>query len=402
MTTSIPSYITWPLLALMCLMVLMRYMLFNSNPYEGYLNNTVALMVLANFPRERAVEDFLADHHILSVTATQQLSLVLMIFSAAELMGFASLWTQYSPDRARRHQRIYRGTALLLAVGFWIAATPARQAGRTLEEYGGWSEVVSWAFMTAMLLALSARLIYMSITELRHPNAGRLERLICIFVLAIAIAMGVSTGDAVVLSLLEKLGWFHSAGFLIAQHKVNVLGETVSAAFLVSVPAIRAAQAHLGLDSISRRWRRLEPLRAAMIAAVPESSFDLITPESGRQKTSLELHQSTVQIRDAMLLLRPYVTSVDDAAFFDRYKVPAADRVSARQALQLAHAAAARIAGRLPGADIDAVVSRSRTLAEETTELLQIARWWPAAVTDASMSTQSSRTSWATAKGTLS
>lgn len=393
MTTSIPSYITWPLLFLMCLVVLMRYMLFNSNPYERYLNNTVALMVLANIPRERAVERFLADHHILSVTATQQLSLVLMIFSAAELMGFVGLWANYSPERARRHQRIYRGVGVLLAVGFWIAATPPRRAGLTLEEYGGWSEVVSWMFMTAMLLALSARLMYMSVTELRHPNAGRLERLIGTFGLGIAIAMGISTGDAVVLSLLEKLGWFHSAGFRIAQHRVNVLGETVAACILVSIPALRAAQAHLGLDSTSRRWRRLEPLRAAMIAAVPESSFDLISPDSGRQKTSLELHQSNVQIRDAMLLLRPYVTPVDDEAFFDRYKVPAAEQASARQALQLAHAAAARTAGRLPAADIDAVISRSSTLTEETTELLQIARWWPAAVTDASMSAESSRIS---------
>ena len=392
MTTSIPSYITWPLLFLMCLVVLMRYMLFNSNPYERYLNNTVALMVLANFPRERAVENFLAEHRILSVTATQQLSLVLMIFSAAELMGFVNLWAHYAPEQTRRHQRIYRGAALVLAVCFWIAATPPRRAGLTLEEYGGWSEVASWVFMTAMLLALSARLIYMSVIELRHPNARRLERIVAYFGLAIAIAMGVSTGDAVGLSLLDQLGWFHSSGFRIAQHRVNVLGETLAACIVVSIPAIRALQARLGLDPTSRRWRRLEPLRAAMISAVPESSFDLIAPDSGRQKTSLELHQSNVQVRDAMLLLRPYVTSVDDAAFFARHKVPAADRASARQALQLAHAAAARTAGRLPAAETDAVVSRSRTLTEETTELLQIARWWPAAVTDASWSTPSSQT----------
>lgn len=172
----------------------------------------------------------------------------------------------------------------------------------------------------------------------------------------------------VVLSLLEKLGSFHSAGFRI----------------LESIPAVRATRARLGLDSTSRQWRRLEPLRAALIAAVPEGSFHLIALGSGRQKSSFDLHQSNIQIRDAMLLLRPYVTSVDAAAFFDRYKVPATEQASARQALQFAHAAAARTAGQSPAADSEAAVSRSSTLTEETTELLQIARWWPAAVTEAS------------------
>ncbi|MGB8403698.1 MAG: DUF6545 domain-containing protein [Mycobacterium sp.] len=400
MTTSVSPWITWPLLVLMCLVVLMRYLLFNSNRYERYLNNSIALMVLTNFPRERALENFLADHHVLSVTASQQLSLLIMIFGAAEFMGFLNLWAHYPPGRARRHQQFYRGAAFVLAVCFWIAATPARRAGRTLEEYGGWAAVAAWVFVTAMLLALAARMAYLSITELRHPNARRFERVVGISTLIIAISIGVTTLDAVVLALLEELGWFHSIGYRLRQHGCNVLWESVATCVVVAIPAIRTAHARLGLNATSRHWRRLEPLRAAMIAAVPESSFDLIAPNPRRQKTPLELHQSNVQIRDAILLLRPYMTSVDADGFFHRHNVPAADQGSARQALQLAQAAAARTSGRPPASEIDVLVSRSRTLTEETTELLQIAKWWPAAVTDASASTPSSPIERAPVNGT--
>ncbi|AQA06986.1 hypothetical protein BVC93_31305 (plasmid) [Mycobacterium sp. MS1601] len=99
MTTSVPAYLTWPLLVFMVIVVITRYAFFRSNQYDTYFNNTLALMVLSNLLRERAIENVLADHGILSITAAQQLSLAVMIFAASEFIGFISLWARLSPNK---------------------------------------------------------------------------------------------------------------------------------------------------------------------------------------------------------------------------------------------------------------------------------------------------------------
>ncbi|ORB76822.1 hypothetical protein BST46_27935, partial [Mycobacterium timonense] len=109
MTTSVPAYLTWPLLVFMVIVVATRYLFFNSSAYETYLNHTLALMVTSNLLRERVIETALTDHHLLSITAAQQLSLAVMIFAAAEFIGFVTLWSGRSPDQTRRRHRCPRG-----------------------------------------------------------------------------------------------------------------------------------------------------------------------------------------------------------------------------------------------------------------------------------------------------
>ncbi|WP_425294264.1 DUF6545 domain-containing protein [Mycobacterium attenuatum] len=62
----------------------------------------------------------------------------------------------------------------------------------------------------------------------------------------------------------------------------------------------------------------------------------------------LELHQTTVQIRDAILQSRRYFSDTDAvelAGFCNSYAAPVDQRGEAALALQLAHAARARKAG---------------------------------------------------------
>ena len=43
-----------------------------------------------------------------------------------------------------------------------------------------------------------------------------------------------------------------------------------------------------------------------MTSVVPESSFNLEHDDHRFQKTTLQLHQTVIEIRDAILQLRPY------------------------------------------------------------------------------------------------
>lgn len=388
MTTSVPTYLTWPLLVFMVIVVATRYLFFDSSTYETYLNHTLALMVTSNLLRERVIETALTDHHLLSITAAQQLSLAVMIFAAAEFIGFVTLWSGRSPDQTRRRHRCHRGAAAALTLGFLAAATPARRAGQTLEEFGGWSSVLAWALLTSIFIALAYRLLRMAINELLRPDAKPRERLLSAGGFVIGIAVASTSIDAVILATLEQLGWMHTIPFRLNLHGSNIFWETVGVSFIAAVPAAKALTARIGLDATSRHWRQLQPLRAAMIHAVPAIAFELGHPSTRRQKTPLDLHQTTVQIRDAILQLRGYFHDVDPAQadrYYHRYSIPARQREPALAALQLANAVQTKAAGATPAPLNTTVIlkSRSTNLEEEAAELLQLARWWPQAQQDA-------------------
>ena len=116
MTATVPAILAWPLLAFMAAVVSLRYVFFNHSQWERYLNHTLAFMLASNLIREQAVQDALASAGIMTVTTAQQISLALMIFTAAEFMGFITMWTQLSDAEARRRQRYHRLAAVVLAV----------------------------------------------------------------------------------------------------------------------------------------------------------------------------------------------------------------------------------------------------------------------------------------------
>lgn len=382
MTATVPAILAWPLLAFMGSVVLLRYAFFNHSLWERYLNHTLALMFASNLIRERAVQDLLDNAGIMTITTAQQLSLALMIFTAAEFMGFITMWSRLSPHDVRRRQRYHRLAAILLTIAFFIAAAPARAAGQTLEVYGGWSSVLAWSLYVFLLCVLAIQLIGMCLKELLKPNARRHEKMLAASGIMIGLSIGVTSIEAPVLAALEELGWLYSRDYRISLHGFIFFTESVGANVLAAMPFLLATAARAGFDSTTRRWRRLQPLRDSMITAVPEAAFELKVPSTSRRKTALDLHQTTVQIRDAILQLRPYFRDVPIAVtdrFIAAHSVPGEHRHDAANALQLAYAVRAKAEG-IPPSPIDSATvlqSRSTNLDEETEELLRLARWWP-------------------------
>ncbi|MDD4866101.1 MAG: hypothetical protein PHQ28_02940 [Mycobacterium sp.] len=384
MTATVPGYLAWPLLAFMAAVVIARYVFFNINQYETYLNNTLAFLLVSNLLRERAIEDFLARHHVMTITTAQELSFVFMILPAAEFMGFITLWSQLSPTETRRRQRYHRLAAIALSVAYFVTASRARAAGQTLEVSRGWDIVLAWSFYLFLLVVLAAQLLRMGVKELIRPDAKRQERLVAIVGVVLSVAIGGTSLNAWFLAIFEQLGWLHSSQFRLTVHGFSFFFESVGVSVLAAVPALLALRARVGLDAISRGWHQLRGLRDSMTAAVPEVTFDLGPPNNRRQKTALELHQTTVQIRDAILMLRPYfphLTNAQATQFFHQYSIPTDHHDEALQALQLAEAIRAKDAGATPEPMDAAVIRRSRStnLEEETAELIRLAKWWPAA-----------------------
>ncbi|GAB1814701.1 DUF6545 domain-containing protein [Mycobacterium sp. MUNTM1] len=384
--STVPGFIAWPLIAFMMLVLLGRYRWCNSNLYEKYFNSTLALMLVAQLLREHLVQNVLVRTAFMTLPGTWQLSTAALSYSYSEFIGFTLLWSGMSEAETRRRHKYYRLAGVLLAVGLLVFGTHARIAGQSLEFTTGWNSVTTLACFIAMPMALVTRVIWNSLRELRIVDRRR-ERLIAISTLAMGLTAVVTALHEVALQISDQLGWTQTDE-LRHQFHASCFFYMIFSLFLIApVPLVVKLRRSLGLDHISRSWRELQPLRQAMRVVVPEGVFESGDDGQGRPKTELQLHQTVVEIRDAILGLRPYFRAIpgDELTHYlaEPHKVPERERNAAISALRLAHAARAKVAGVGPEpADVDStaiVASRAATLRQEATELTLLAKWWPAA-----------------------
>lgn len=387
MTTALPAWFTGPVLLAIAAILAVRYRWFNGTRLESYLNNALAFLFLCNLLRENAIQQLLNRHGIVDVATARILSLAVAILAAAEFLGFVAVWARPEKYMHRHRNALHRGAAWLLAAAFLAAAEPARRAGQTLEEYGGWSSVAAWALLVTNLVVLAAQILRMSITELRKGTLKRRERVVALVGVGLGTAIGLTSLDAVVQAALDQLGVYDATPGLIKIHGTNIFFETVAVAALAAMPLAVSAFGLIAMDGTSRAWRALQPLRTELQAVVPPTTFTLNNPS--RRKTTLDLHQTNVAIRDSILLLRPYFRELDPVRVAEcqrRHSIRPAHRRYAEQAMQLADALAARAAGDPPAErEAPSVIplKRSGDLEDEATAMLRLTRWWDCATESA-------------------
>lgn len=385
--STVPGVIAWPLIFFMIVVLVGRYWWFNSNLYERYFNTTLAFLLAAQVLREHLVQNLLVRTSFMTVGGAWQLATAVLTYSYTEFIGFTLLWSGLSEAQARRRHRYYRLAGVLFVAGFLIAGTPARVAGQPIEFTTGWESAATLICSTTMLMVLAARMIWFSLRELRRAGRRR-DRVIAISTLSMGVAGVVNVIQESTLQLTDQLGWTHTAFYRQQFHASGLFFLIVGVFATAAVPCAMKLLGWLGLDPVGRSWRKLQPLRQDMRTVVPECVFNLDEDEPGRRKSQLQLHHTVVEIRDAILRLGPYVRDIprDDVLLRFLHDAPGvdhdADAVIA--ALHLAHAARAKAAGRpsQQPLDVDAaliVSSRAATLEEETAELLELAKWWPAA-----------------------
>ncbi|OBI44424.1 DUF6545 domain-containing protein [Mycobacterium sp. E796] len=380
MTSTVPGFIAWPVIIAMAVLLAARFRWCRTNLYERYYSNLMAWIMLIQLLREHDVEVMLSKWALLTVITAQQLSSAAMIFAATEFIGFTMLWTRLSPVETRRGHRYYRLAAVILCVAYLAAATRARVAGQSLEVAGGWDGVLACSFYTAMILLLAARAIWMFAAELRKSTQKR-DLFLAVGGLLVGVLTAAACLEALVSAATDQLGWTDTLRFRLWLHGFEAFWMAVIVYGFGAVPLVARVLRYLGLDPTSRSWNNLAALRASLTTVVPESSFNLDHENYRFQKTTLQLHQTIIEIRDAILHLRPYFRDIaphELARFLRANSVPTAEHDAASQTLQLAHAARAKTAGATPGSPDVATILRSRatTLDEEVTELLALAKWW--------------------------
>ncbi|OBJ68872.1 DUF6545 domain-containing protein [Mycobacterium colombiense] len=385
MTSTIPGIIAWPVITIMVIVLAARFRWCRANLYQTYLNNVMAWLLLAQLLRERKVEAVLSRSALMTVTTAQQLSCVAMILACGEFVGFTMLWNKISPEETRRSHRYYRLAAVALSVAFLAAGTRARVAGQTFEVSGGWDAILALSLYLTMIVILVMRLLWMFASELIRATERRESLLAAAGILAVVVTAAACM-EALVLAVSDQLGWTRTVEFRGRVHGSEFLWMAVIVYLFGAVPLVVRLHSFFGLDRVSRTWRSLQPLRLSITAVVPESSFSIEHEHRRFQKTTLQLHQTVIEIRDAILQLRHYVRSAAPdqlAQFLQENSVPADEQGSATTAFELAHAAEAKTAGHRPETPDRALAVRSRStnLYEEAVDLLALAKWWTPALT---------------------
>ncbi|VBA49095.1 hypothetical protein LAUMK191_01434 [Mycobacterium attenuatum] len=384
--STVPGIIAWPLIVFMTAVLIGRYRWCNHNLYEKYFNRTLTFLLVAQILREHLVQNILVGTAFMTSPGMWQLGSAALAYSFTEFIGFTLLWSGNSEVDTRRKHRYYRVASVFFAAGLFISGSRARLNSVSFELMHGWGSMVNLSCMTAMLLVLATQVIRNSLREL-HRLSRRRERWVALNTLSMGIVgVGIVLHEFV-LHTLDQLGWTNTAAYRQETHQFGLF-FAISAPFVVAaVPLAMKLICSLGLDPISRSWCQLQPLRQAMRAVAPECIFGF-ADEPGRGKSALQLHHTVIEIRDAILRLRPYVRAIpahDLSCFLGGPNaVPPRDHGSALAALRLVYAARAKAAGSTVDDHLDVdsaaiVASRAATLEEEAAELIRLAKWWPTA-----------------------
>ncbi|RDI46650.1 MAB_1171c family putative transporter [Nocardia mexicana] len=384
MTSSVSAAIAWPLIGLLVFVVAVRWRWFNGSGAEQYLNTTLTVIAATQLLREHAVQKAVAAASPVTVTAVQQLSLCTIVVSIGPFLCVIDLLSGKEPAVVRRRQFAYYALAVLLSIAMLAAGSRARQEGRPVEVSGGTAEVLVWVAFAVLPLYLAFQMIRRCRAEFRQPGITGGEKAVLTGIAAAGAAIGVTTAVALVLAVLQEFDVVDSVEYRLQTNSRNFFWIATIIALVAAAPLVKSLGEFLGIDATSRRRRRLQPLWRSLVDLFPDSRLPLDDDPPARRATVLQLHRTAVEIRDAMLELRPYFREIDPsdfARFIAAERVPQAETDFANHALRLAYAAHLRAApAESPGDATDMPLSSApATLGEEVAELVRLAAWWPAA-----------------------
>ncbi|VBA62334.1 DUF6545 domain-containing protein [Mycobacterium attenuatum] len=382
MSYSAPDIIEWPLAIFMTIVVAGRYRRCNANLFSFYYNNFLASMLLAVLLRIPNVEDVLSKSAFIAPATAQQLSLVSAIIGCTELIGFNFLWSQLPLNDVRYRMRRYRVAAAILSLAFLSAGSHARIAGKTLEQAGGWDEVVAWGCYLTMVFIMCGKLFKLCVSELKKTALAAHEFVTLVGMLIASGSVIVVGTQWFVLPLFDRLGWTDTADYRLMTNRIICFFIPVVVSALGAIPLGILVLTKFGLDSTSRTWKKLQPVRASLTAAVPSSIFYTdVVDGGGPRNNMLQLQHTVIELRDAIWRLQPYCPNIapdDLREFLESYSVPPREHTAAISALRVSRAVKAKTVGATP-ASTEAEKEpppRATTLDEEIANLLGLAKWW--------------------------
>ncbi|MBV6759778.1 MAB_1171c family putative transporter [Rhodococcus opacus] len=296
-----PTYVSWPLLAVVWGTTLLRVALVRSTVAERRMNAALVFaslsLVLQRSPAQHWL-DLWFGHGFANT-----LSNVCIILTAASLISLFSAWA-LGPARLPRIHVVSLSVCLVAGAILIALSAPARSRGVAIADEGGWLFAAYCITYAVPILAVAVLNLWISLKAVRSATPGR-ERRVFLAVIALSLFevfdMGVVMTTGVVNAVSEDnaLTESHSDSGAFIRVLVVSAGAIISAG-----PVIRA---------VGHRWRsrrvirRLQPMWRTLTGAVPEVVLELRPADRRALSVRGRLDRMSVEIRDAIMILDRHV-----------------------------------------------------------------------------------------------
>lgn len=294
-SSSVAGYIAWPVIGSLALMLICRYTLLTPSLLDG-LFNRMGLWALASLLLYRAAP-------LNSITdPVHQLAVGCMVMATMYFYCITRAWADGAdPQTARRRERHCGLVAALVTVVLLIAGRAAGPATEMVDlSRTGPAAIAGLAF--AVPIGVNGlMLLRMWIIEFRLGTDRIPVRVVSAgLILANLLVVTLST-----ISVVQVMAGVRRPDFgpYVWRAEATLVAGTVVTTLLASASMFSVLLIRAGWDRTGRRCRRLLPLWRDLTAAVPE----IVLHPDGARDSDARLLRMTVEIRDALLHLGPYL-----------------------------------------------------------------------------------------------
>lgn len=296
-----PTYVSWPLLAVVWGTTLLRLALVRSTVAERRMNAALVFASLSLVLQRSLAQTWLDRWFGYGFANT--LSNVCIILTAASLISLFSAWA-LGPARLPRIHVVSLSMCAVAGAILIGLSTPARSRGVAIADEGGWPFAAYCITYAVPILSVALLNLWISLKAVRTATPGR-ERRVFLAVIALSLFevfdMGVVVTTGVVNAVSEDNALTESHSDSGAFIRLLV----VSAGALISVGPVARV---LGHRRRSRQVaRRLQPMWRTLTAAVPEVVLELRPADRRALSARSRLDRMSVEIRDAIMILDRHV-----------------------------------------------------------------------------------------------
>ncbi|WP_405183716.1 DUF6545 domain-containing protein [Nocardia sp. NBC_01377] len=328
-----------PLLIFVAVVAVARLTLVHSSTGERHINKLVALATATALLREPAIAARVAPVVPGGAPTLYTVWHALFVLMSALFVGLFLLWDR-GLAQYRKPQRRVVLLACAIGVALFVVAEPARRAGMSIPEAGGWRYAVYCSLTAALLVGFcvcNSRPVLMLRTQTQK------ERLVVLFLYVAAC------GTTLVSALMACGAMMRAAGmsnlftdFAHLNGSCELLLPLLFLGHATLVPSVLRSAAKLArLDPDSRALRRLYPVWRDLTAAVPGVVLELNRIDRRGATTAEHLHRHRVEIMDAAAIVGHYTAPLPDAVdeLIENSESDEDEREDLRRVLELAAAA---------------------------------------------------------------